>query len=194
MDICTASGDTARKPRSRQSLYWRMNSSVLPSASPIDTSSRVVSISGDPAWAQSRRPSNVDICCMYDSRRFSTRFSCSSKVSTSCPPMSTGDSKSPMNGLSSTRMPLWPSSNCCQVSSASGARGVVDATAVTTTSSNPSPVVSAAMIGAPRKVRSRADYLAVPLIRLGGSGAQGRLLARGRLRNGFGRWCVTAAN
>ena len=42
-------------------------SSVEPSASPIETSSRAVSISGDPALSQSRWPSSLDICCIYDS-------------------------------------------------------------------------------------------------------------------------------
>ena len=44
----------------------------------------------------------------------------------------TGELNCSMKGLSSARMPLCPWSKACQVSSASGARGVVDATAVTT--------------------------------------------------------------
>ena len=142
MYICTASGDTARRPFSFQSSYWAGISSVLPSASPIETSNRLVSISGDPALAHSRRLSTVDIFCMNDVRRRSMRLSSSSNVSTSWPPIRTGESNSPMNHLSSSRMPLCPSISRCQVCSASAARGVVDATAVTTTST---PVLNAAM-------------------------------------------------
>jgi hypothetical protein len=145
MYICTVSGDTARRPFSRQASCWTGISSVEPSASPIDTTSRLVSTSGDPALLQTRRLSTVDIFCMYDVRRRSTRSSCSSKVSTSCPPMRTGESNSATNGLSSTRMPLRASSRSFHVSSASEATGVVDATAVTTTSTNPSPVLNGAM-------------------------------------------------
>src|SRR4029453_9192550 len=60
--------------------------------------------------------------------------------------MRTGDLNSPTNGLSNTRTPLSPSSRSCHVFSASGASEVVDATAVTTTSANPSPVLNGAML------------------------------------------------
>ena len=67
-------------------------------------------------------------------------------VSCSEPPMRTGDLKSETNEESNSRMPLWPSSKFCHVISASDASEVVDATAVTTTSANPSPVLNGAML------------------------------------------------
>ena len=54
--------------------------------------------------------------------------------------MRTGRSYSSTNGSSSLRIPLCPSSSFFQVFSASVARAVVIATAVTTTLGNPFPV------------------------------------------------------
>ena len=104
-----------------------------------------MSTSGDPALSHSRRPSTLDIFCMNENRRSSTRLRYWSKSSRSSPPMRTGDLNSSTNDLPSVRIPLWPSSSCCHVSSASGARAVLEVTAVTTTSGNPSPVRNAAM-------------------------------------------------
>ena len=63
MNIWTARGDTAFRPRLRMSMYARMTSSALPKPVPIDTARRAGSTSGDPPSAHARRPSTRAIFC-----------------------------------------------------------------------------------------------------------------------------------
>lgn len=111
----------------------------------METINRLVSMSGEPAFAQTRRPTLVDIFCRNRYRCSSTRVSSSSKSSSKCPPMRTGRSNCSMKGSSSLRIPLCPSSSFFQVLSASVASAVVIAMPVTTTSGKPSPVESCGM-------------------------------------------------
>ena len=101
MYICTASGDTARRPLRAQCRRRRRAFFARPMPVPIDTISRLGSTSGEPACSHTRRPSTVDILCRYDSRRSSTRVSSLSKSSSRCPPMRTGRSYCSTNGSSS---------------------------------------------------------------------------------------------
>src|ERR1700739_4059410 len=140
MYFCTASGDTALKPRARMSSYAKTSSSVDPIPVPIDTINRLESTSGDPALPHTRRLNTVDIFCRYDNLRSSTLVSSWSKSSSRCPPIRTGRSYCSTNESASLRIPLCPSSNFFHVLSAPVARAVVIATALTTTLGKPFPV------------------------------------------------------
>ena len=103
MYICTASGDTARRPLPRKRLVGvqqflaRAHAGADRHHQSLRGRPRVNRRAPTPAGS-----STVDICCRYDSRRSSTRVSSLSKSSRRWPPMRTGRSYCSTNGSSSS--------------------------------------------------------------------------------------------